>query len=82
MHKKIGNQSALRRAFESVKGLQEIQPYEFTRSDFVRFCEENGVKLKSDAATKKLTALVKSGELECRETIINSRRTIVYREKK
>ena len=82
MHKKIGNQSALRRAFESVKGLQEIQPDEFTRSDFVRFCEENGVRLKSDAATKKLNKLVEAGELECRETIINSRRAMVYREKK
>lgn len=82
MHKKIGNQASLKRAFESVKSLVDIQPDEFTRSDFLRFCQEQGVKIKSDAATNRLNHLVESGELESRETIINSRRTIVYREKK
>lgn len=82
MHKKIGNQSALKRAFESVRDLTGIQPDEFTRSDFIEFSKEQGVKFGRDTAMRKLNELIKAGVLEARETIHNSSRIKVYREKK
>lgn len=81
MHKKIGSQSALKRAFESVKDYREIQPDEFTCADFVRFCADGGVKIKTKTANERLKAMVDSGELESRETIVKSVRMNVYREK-
>lgn len=82
MHKKIGNQSGLKRAFESVRDLTGIRPDEFTRLEFIDFSKEQGVKFGLDAAMRKLNELVEAGVLEVRETIHNSRRTKVYREKK
>ncbi len=81
MHKKIGSQSALKRAFESVKDYREIQPDEFTYADFIKFCLESGVKIKTKTANERLKALVDAGELESRETIVKSVRMDVYREK-
>ena len=82
MHKKIGNQSALKRAFETVRDYKEIQPDEFTCADFVKFCADAGVKIKTKTANERLRAMVDAGEFECRETIVNSVRMNVYREKK
>lgn len=81
MHKKIGNQDALKRAFESVKQYKEIQPDEFTRSDFMEFSAKSGVKINTKMATTRLRALVDAGQLEARETTVNGIRMNVYREK-
>lgn len=82
MHKKIGNLSALKRAFDSVKEYKEIQPDEFTTADFIKFCANEGVKIKTKTANQRLRDMVESGQFECRETIVNSVRMNVYREKK
>ena len=75
--KKIGKRSALIAALDSIQD-RDIQPGEFTITDFIKAAKESGKAISRSYATVRLKDQVDQGRLKMRKTTVNGKSTNVY----